>query len=200
MTAPIDFYFDFSSPYGYLAAQRIEALGAAVGRAVVWRPFLLGVVFQETGSKPLNQIPLKGDYATRDFARMARRYGVPYVVPPDFPFHSVAPCRAFYSLCDQDPVAAKGLAKALYHAAFGTGRRVSKAEVVAEVAGEQGLDADAVRAALQAPAVKERLRNEVEAARAAGVFGSPFFIVEGEPFWGQDRLADLEAWIREGGW
>ena len=200
MSAPIDFYFDFSSPYGYLAAQRIDALGEAVGREVIWRPFLLGVVFQETGAQPLTQVPLKGDYSARDFTRMARRYGVPYVMPPDFPFHSVVPCRAFYSLCDQDPAAAKGLAKALYHAAFGEGRKVSKADTVAEVAGEQGLNPDAVRASLQSPEIKERLRNEVAAARAAGVFGSPFFIVEGEPFWGRDRLADLEAWIREGGW
>jgi 2-hydroxychromene-2-carboxylate isomerase len=96
MSAPIDFYFDFSSPYGYLAAEQIDALGARHGRDVVWRPILLGVVFQQTGGQPLLNIPLKGGYARHDLARSARLLGLPFKLPDSFPFMSVAACRAYY--------------------------------------------------------------------------------------------------------
>ena len=69
---PIDFYFDFSSPYGYFASQKIEALAEKHGRTVDWHPMLLGVVFKQTGAAPLTEIPVKGPYSKRDFARSAR--------------------------------------------------------------------------------------------------------------------------------
>ena len=72
MSSSIDFYFDFSSPYGYLASEKIEAMAARHGRSVDWRPVLLGVMFKATGMAPLTEIPLKGDYSRRDLARSAR--------------------------------------------------------------------------------------------------------------------------------
>src|SRR3546814_10341238 len=90
MPTPIDFYFDFSSPYGYLASEQIEALAARHGRTVAWRPILLGVVFQQTGGQPLLDIPLKGGYARHDLARSARLLGLPFQLPASFPFPSVA--------------------------------------------------------------------------------------------------------------
>ena len=72
MAEPIEFYFDFSSPYGYLGAQRIDEIGARHGRDVAWKPFLLGAVFKTTRSEPLLGIPMKGDYARVDIPRMAR--------------------------------------------------------------------------------------------------------------------------------
>jgi len=194
------FYFDFSSPYGYLAAQRIDEVAERQGRTVAWRPFLLGVVFKQTRAEPLLNLPLKGDYARHDIARTARRLGVPFVLPQSFPFMAVASSRAFYWLHDQDPKAAWALAKALYHKAFGEGGDISRPEAVAEVAAGQGVDRDALLAALQDPAVKDRLKREVDAAVQAGAFGSPFFLVDGEPFWGVDRLPDVEAWLESGGW
>lgn len=200
MSEAIRFYFEFSSPYGYLAAQRIDAVVAAHGRSVDWRPFLLGVVFKHTGGEPLLNIPLKGDYARHDLARSARRMGVPFQLPDTFPFMAVAASRVFYWLKDRDPEAAKRLALALYHRAFGEGRDIASREAVAEVAAGQGIDRDAVLAAQQDPAVKARLKQETDDAIAAGVFGSPFFVVDGEPFWGHDRLADVAAWLDAGGW
>lgn len=200
MADPIDFYFDFSSPYGYLAAQRIDDLGARHGRQVVWRPFLLGVVFKTTGSEALLGVPMKGAYSAHDLQRSARRIGVPLIMPATFPFMSVAASRAFYALCDEDPQGAKKLAKALFHTAFGKGGDIGSAAAVIAVAESVGLDGEALGRALQDPAIKERLKAEVQAAIDAGVFGSPFFIVEGEPFWGHDRLAHLEEWLKTGGW
>ena len=85
MAAPIEFYFDFSSPYGYLAAQRIDEVAEEYKRTVDWKPFLLGVVFKTTGSVPLLNIPLKGDYARRDLARSARLFEIPFTLPKKFP-------------------------------------------------------------------------------------------------------------------
>ena len=200
MAQPIEFYFDFSSPYGYLAAQRIDQIGAAHGREVAWKPFLIGTTFGTTGSQPLLDTPMKGDYARIDMPREARRIGVPFTIPTPFPFASVAACRAFYWLEDQDSAIAKSLAKGIYRAAFGEGRDMSGAGAVVGLAGGLGVDQEALAAALKDPAVKNRLRAEVEAGTARGVFGSPFIFVDGEPFWGHDRLETVDRWLETGGW
>lgn len=200
MPEPIDFYFDFSSPYGYLAAKQIDAIAARHGRTVRWRPHLIGAAFKTTGQQPLLSIPIKGDYARIDITRTARRLGIPFHPPEQFPFLSVAAARAFYWLDDRAPDKAHALALALYDRAFGEGQGITSAESVIEVASGLGIDADELRAALTDPAVKERLKREVDAAVERGVFGSPYFIVDGEPFWGHDRLAEIETWLETGGW
>jgi 2-hydroxychromene-2-carboxylate isomerase len=94
MSAPIEFYFDLSSPYGFLAAQKIEALAAKHGRGVDWRPVLLGAMFRQTGMAPLTEIPLKGEYSKRDFARSARFHGIAgFRQPSRFPIPTQAPAR-----------------------------------------------------------------------------------------------------------
>lgn len=196
----IDFYFEFSSPYGYIASQLAEDFEKRVGRPLKWRPMLLGPVFKITGQPPLVDIPLKGDYAKRDFARSARLHKVPYEHPAKFPIGTVAACRAFYWADDQDAAKARALAKALYRAYFVEGTDIGPAAAVVEVAKSVGLDGAKLAAALEDPALKARTFKEVEAAIAAGVFGSPFFIVDGEPFWGVDRMPMIEDWIRTGGW
>jgi 2-hydroxychromene-2-carboxylate isomerase len=200
MAKPIEFYFDFSSPYGYLAAQRIEQIGEEYGREVAWRPFLLGVVFKTTGGQPLLGIPMKGDYARRDLARSARLMDIPFSMPKTFPFMSVSACRATYWLSETDPAAGKALAQALYRAAFAEGRSIADPPAVAAVAADLGLDRDEVLAAVQNPRIKDLLKREVAAAAKKGVFGSPFIIVDGEPFWGYDRLDDVDVWLDSGGW
>ena len=199
-TSAIDFYFDFSSPYGYLAAQAIDDIGARHGIDVAWRPFLLGAVFKITNARPLPHTPMKGDYLAHDMPRAARLLGVPYVLPDPFPFASVAACRAYYWLAQDDPARSRDFARAVFHGAFGEGRDMSAAEAVIEEAAKLGIDREAVAAALQDPAVKDRLRQEVDAAIARGVFGSPFFFLDNEPFWGHDRLDQVDRWLETGGW
>jgi 2-hydroxychromene-2-carboxylate isomerase len=200
MAAAIDFYFDFSSPYGYLASTQIDALAARRGRDVNWRPFLLGVVFRTTGQSPLTEQPLRGPYSRHDFERSARLLKVPFRMPEPFPFPSQAACRAVYWTGDRDAGKGKALAKAIYHAAFGEGRDVRSPEAVAGIAAGMGIDAAALKAALDDPAVKDRLRVETDAAMDRGVFGSPFIFADGEPFWGHDRLRHVERWLETGGW
>lgn len=200
MANPIDFYFDFSSPYGYLASSEIDAIAARHGREVAWRPILLGAVFKVTNQQPLPSIPLKGDYARRDLARSARLFGVPFSFPSKFPAATQAASRAFYWVQDKDHALAVQLARALYRAYFAEDRDISSPEVTADIASDLGVDRAALRAALGEPAMKERLKTEVDAALARGVFGSPYIVIDGEPFWGADRLDQVEKWLATGGW
>ena len=199
MAAPIEFYFDFSSPYGYFASHRVDDLAAKHGRTATWRPYLLGVAFGATGMKPPTEQGIRNDYAVHDFPRTARYYGVPFNLPDPFPIPGVAPSRAFYWLVDRDADGAKALARALYHAYFADGRNIADAEVVADVAAGEGHDREAVVAGLQDQAVKDRLKAETGAAIERGVFGSPYVIVDGEPFWGADRLDMVDKWLETGG-
>jgi len=198
MPAPIDFYFDFSSPYGYLASHKIDALAAKHGREVNWRPYLLGAVMKVTGQLPLPSVPLKGDYAKRDFPRSARFHGVPYRHPTNFPIASVAPTRAFYWLNAKDPRRAKELARALYAAYFLEDVDTSQAENTIAVAAKLGLPADEVRAGINDQAVKDLTKAEVDKAIARGAFGSPYIVVDGEPFWGVDRFDQIDRWLASG--
>ena len=197
--APIEFYFDFSSPYGYLAATRINVLAAHHQRRVDWRPILLGPMFKAAGTAPLLSVPLKGPYSARDIPRTARFLGIPYKQPEAFPIATQNAARVFYWLNDRDPVKAHQFAMACYSTYFAQGINISAAEKVAEIASTVGEDQAQVLAAMADPAVKERLKNEVDAALAKGVFGSPHIIVDGEPFWGNDRLEQVDAWLATGG-
>lgn len=200
MKIPIEFYFDFSSPYGYFASQKIEAVAARHGREVLWKAFLLGVAFKATGGAPLPSIPMKGSYSVRDMLRSARYLEVEYRHPGKFPISTVAPARAFYWAQSLDVRRAKELASALYRAYFVDGVDISEAENTLSVCASCGFEREAARAGMGAQAVKDRLRTEVEQGLAKGVFGSPFFIVDGEPFWGSDRLDQLDRWLATGGW
>ena len=206
MNQPIDFYFDFSSPFGYFAACEIDALGARHGRPVAWHPYLMGVAMKATGRAPLIDVPMVAEYSRRDMARCARLAGVAFQMPEKFPVAGVRPCRAYYWLearerdGEADDGAARALALALLRAYFAEGRDISDEAVVVEIGADQGVEADALAAGLGEQAVKDRLRDETDAAIARGVFGSPFVVVDDEPFWGHDRLTQVERWLETGGW
>lgn len=200
MTEPIDFYFDFSSPYGYLAAERIEAVIAPFERDIRWHPILLGVAFEKTGGAPLIEAPMKGDYARHDLARLARFQEVPFVLPDPFPIATVRAARGFYWLDEQDPAAAIDYAKAVYRAYFGEGRNIGQAEVLDGIVAGLGHDEAAFQAGVSRDDVKERLRHEIDLSIERGVFGSPFVIVDGEGFWGADRFWMIKRWLKAGGW
>lgn len=200
MPPAIDFYFDFSSPYGFLASERIEAVAARHGRNVDWHPMLLGVVFKQTGVLPLTQVPLKGDYAKRDFARSARLHGIAFCMPSVFPISTQGPARIVLWLQRARPELAVPVLHELYRAFFVDDVDISNPDRAAAVAARRGVDEAAARAAIDDPAIKDALRLENEKAIAAGVFGSPFTVVDGEPFWGVDRLDQVDRWLSKGGW
>jgi 2-hydroxychromene-2-carboxylate isomerase len=200
MAPPIDFYFDFSSPYGYLGAQRIDALATKHGRAVDWHPILLGAVFKQTGMVPLTEVPLKGEYSKRDFERSARFHGISgFRQPSRFPIPTQAPARIVVWLKKDHPALAVPAAKALFGAYFVDDVDISSPDTAVGIAAAVGVDASAARAAIDDPAIKDALKREVDAAIARGVFGSPFVVVDGEPFWGLDRFDQIDKWLATGG-
>lgn len=200
MSKTIHFYFDLSSPYAYLASEQIEALAARTGCVVDWHPIMLGFVFKVTGGAPLTSLPMKGDYSMLDFKRSAVFYDVPYLQPSVFPIASTTAARAILWAKKYANSEYIRLTKSLFQAYFQLDQDISKNEVIAPLLRASGIDADAVIAATQTDEVKGFLKAEVDAAIAHKVFGTPYFIVDGEPFWGADRLPMMERWIAKGAW
>lgn len=200
MSRAVEFWFEFSSPYGYLASHRIDAIATRHGREVRWRPYLLGVAFRKSGRGPQVDYPLLREYSLHDMQRCARLHGIAFHMPERFPVSAMAATRAFYSLVDSDATVARDLARRVYAAYFRHGRDISDPETVIDEAVAVGIDGDRLRADLQDEAVKRRAKEETEKAIERGVFGSPFVLVDGEPFWGNDRLEQVDHWLATGGW
>ncbi len=202
-TGPVEFFFDFVSPFGYFASLRVDALAAEHGRTVEWRSMLLGVsVLRVMGLKPMFDIPLRGDYLKHDAARYMRRHGIvlkrPIARPPTNPLFAG---RAFHWLRVHAPDRARDAAAALFAAYWAEDIAIESAETAADIAG-MGIAADR-RALLDGIVGGEGaalLRQEVDASIARGVFGSPSFIADGELFFGVDKLELLEQWLASGGW
>ncbi len=200
MSDSIDFYFDFSSPFSYFAAHKIDEIADANGRRVNWKPILLGPIFKATGGSSPVSYPAKGKYSIHDCERMARFMDLPWKMPENFPIFSVAAARAFYWVEGKDSDQARLLAKSLYHRLFGEGQDITSADAVADVASALHVDREELLNGISDPAIKQRVKDETDTAIERGVFGAPFFFVDGEGFWGSDRLWMVKKWLQRGGW
>ena len=198
--APIEFWFDFSSGYAYFAAREIDALGARVGRPILWRPYMLGTAFKVTGMRGLSATPVKGGYARHDWQRAARQLGIPFAPPADHPKIALPATRAFYWIEAHHPGQERPFAREVFARYYSGNLDTSDPDATAGLAATLGLPPAALRAGLEDPAIKDHTRTLSEAAVARGIFGSPFFLIDDEPFWGWDRLPMLEEWARTGGW
>ena len=200
--APVDFYFDFISPFGYFASLRIDALAAQYGRTVEWHSMLLGVsVMKVMGLKPLLDTPLKGDYIRREFARYVRRQGLVLKRRAGDAMMDPRACgRAFHWVKRHQPGRATALARALLHAYWVAGEDLSSVDATVRAAQAAGFDSTQMREAIEGEDARTLLRNAVDASLKRGVFGSPTVIVDGEPFWGVETLGSVEEWLRSGGW
>jgi 2-hydroxychromene-2-carboxylate isomerase len=199
MSAPIRFYFDFSSPYSYIASEWLDGLAARHGRAVDRQAILLGVTFQAAELKSPVSYPIKREYSLRDFARSARFHGLSCKLPDPFPIATQNAARIFWWLKDsRGDAAANDWARAGLRAVFQRGLPLNDAATLKAVAAEAGLEADEAERVWNDAPWKDRLKRANEAAIAAGVFGAPFFIVDGEPFWGNDRQPQIERWLASG--
>lgn len=196
----MEFWFDFASPYAYFASLEIETIAARHGRDVRWRPFLLGATFSITGMQPLSRTPLRGDYARLDWDRLARRRGVGFQLPTNHPALTVAPGRAFMWIEERYPDKGKTFGRLFFESYFAKGCDVSDVDTVLELAEASGVPSGALRVALTEPWLKNRFRQQTAEALARGVFGSPFFFVDGEAFWGADRIPMIDEWLATGGW
>ncbi len=194
----IDFYFDLTSPYSYVAAEQIEEIAAAGNRTVNYKPTLLGFVFKSTGNTAPMMNPAKGKYSAKDFARTARFHGLKINWPKKFPINATTASRAILQVLNTQPEKAGELTRALYKAYFVDGLDITEDDAVAQVASSIGLDGSALIADAQTDAVKEQMKAAVQESIDAGMFGAPYFVVDGEAFWGQDRMEQLRRWVAQG--
>ncbi len=188
MAVTIEFFFDISSPYSYLAATQIDRLGQRAGAPVRWRPFLLGGVFKSTGNQPPAVLPARVPYLLEDLKRWAAHYGVPFQFPSIFPMNSLHAMRALVTLEDAAvPEAAMGL----FTAYWVDNHDLTRPEVLANVLGEEPV------VLAMRPEIKQELRQSTEEAIARGAFGAPTIFVGEQMFFGNDRLPFVEAAVRQ---
>ena len=198
---PVEFYFDFISPYAYLGSSQIDALAERYGRQVDWRPVLIGVtILKIMGMKPLLQTPLKGDYLYRDAPRVARLLGVPFRHHGLKGVNSLATSRAYLWLKSRDAELARRYARAVFRTLWVESRDITSAEIAADLGETLGVPRAELVSAIESDEAKQLLKTAVDAAVAKGVFGVPYFIADGEPIWGGDRLWMLEHWLARGSW
>ena len=194
--SPIILFFDFTSPYSYLASALVEALAARHGRSVEWVPVLLGPVFAATGARPPSQQPLKAEYMARDLARSARFLGVTYHHPQPFPVATQQAARVLLGLQRaRSPLAVDWIHR-VFEAYFVDGQDISAMPVLHTVGRGLRLQPEQIDAWCAEPELKERLRANGQRALVAGMCGAPYFVVDDEPFWGVDRLPQIERWLQ----
>ncbi len=192
----LDFYYDFGSPAAYLAHTQMQRLKADTGASVTFKPMLLGGVFQSTGNRPPIACEAKGRYVFDDFMRFAKRYGVPLVRNDNFPIITTTLMRGAVALLLKNDPRYDDYLNVIYKAIWVDNRNLNDPAVVAQVLAENGFDAAALLAATQEQPVKDELKKRTEEAVGHGIFGAPSFIVNGELFWGQDRLDFVHEALR----
>ncbi|MCD0504444.1 2-hydroxychromene-2-carboxylate isomerase [Bordetella petrii] len=195
---PCEMWFDFASPYSYLAIERIQPLARQAGVTVALRPFLLGPIFQAQGwnDSPFRLFPGKGAYMMRDIARLADKYGIVYRRPSVFPRMSVLAARV--GLLGQGQSWGHAFCQAVFRANFVHDQDIQDEGAVKRLLAGLGQDGPALIEQARQESTKEALRKQVDRARQLGIFGAPTFMAGNEMFWGNDRLEDALQWAAAG--
>nr|WP_294972055.1 2-hydroxychromene-2-carboxylate isomerase [uncultured Pseudomonas sp.] len=188
MSKSVEFYFDFGSPTSYLAYTQLPAICAEAGAELVYRPVLLGGVFQATGNTSPIAIPAKGRYTMIDMLRFARRYGVPLKMNPHFPINTLTLMRAATGVQLRQPERFEALLACVFKGMWVDALNLGDPAVLGPLLAEAGFDPQALLALTAEQEVKDALKANTEVAIKRGMFGAPTMFVGGEMFFGQDRL------------
>jgi 2-hydroxychromene-2-carboxylate isomerase len=194
MAKKLEFFYDCSSPWTYLAFSRIEEVARRHGAELIWRPILVGGVFNavnpsvyESRERP---VKAKARYYQKDLQDWARLYGLKIGQPTVFPVNSVKAMRGAFVAHEHDKVSP--YSRRVFEAYWGEDRDISRDEVLRDIVSAVGLDQDEFFSKIAAPEYKEKLRANTEELIARGGFGSPTMFVDGEMFFGNDRLVLVE--------
>lgn len=197
----LDFYFDFISPYGWIGAEQVGALARRFGREVRWHPMLLKMtVIEAMGLPQPLQTPLKGPYMRRDIERSLRFHGLTLAPKARFGFSPLHAARAVLWAKRGAPDRVEALVLSLYRAHWSDGRDITAADTVLDIVASTGLPRAMAADALHSDSLRDAPKSVTVEAMAAGIFGSPTLVIDGEAFWGSDRFAMAEAWLQTGGW
>ena len=196
MARRIEFYFDCSSPWTYLAFHAVQPMAAELGAEIAWKPILVGGVCNavnqtvyDSRSKPN---PLKASYMLKDLADWAKLYGLKIVFPPTvFPVNSVKAMRGAFVALDAGKLVS--YATAAFEAYWSDDRDISKEDTLADIAAKAGLERQHFFASIETDACKARLRANTEELIKRGGFGSPTMFGDGSMFFGNDRLPLVRA-------
>jgi 2-hydroxychromene-2-carboxylate isomerase len=183
-----EYWFDFGSPAAYLAFTQLPKLEAETNSKAVYRPMLLGGVFQATGNQSPASVPAKGAYTFKDFDRFAKRYGVPFNYNTHFPINTLLLMRGAVGLQAQDPSRFMAYCSAMFNAIWVASLNMNDPGVVGKALQTAGFDPQAVAALANESTTKEALKTATQEAVTRGAFGAPTFFVDDQMFWGQDRL------------
>ncbi|CAJ0704769.1 MULTISPECIES: 2-hydroxychromene-2-carboxylate isomerase [Ralstonia] len=189
----VEFFFDVGSPYSYLAYHQLPKIAQAKGADIVWRPMLLGGVFQATGNSSPATIPAKGRYSNVDLERWAKHFGVPIQQNPHFPINTLQLMRGAVGMQLRSDAEFHRYLAAIFSAMFEHPRNLGDLQELAAVLEAAGISPALMLELVQDDRIKQTLRKTTEEAVARGVFGAPTFFVGDEMFWGQDRLHFVEA-------
>lgn len=196
MPRPVTFWFEFASTYSYLSAMRIDAEAEARGVDVIWKPFLLGPIFkaQSWDTSPFAIYPEKGENMWRDLERRAEKYAIPFDRSAEklFPQNSVLAARAAIACLHEEW--GREFCRYVFRAAFVDGRDISDPTTIADCIESAGGLVQIYMHMAHSHTQKNTLREHVEEAQSRGIYGAPSFIVDGELFWGDDRLEDALDW------
>jgi len=196
---PLRFYFDFTSTFSYIAVERIDELAKRYGRTVDWRAVSLGHLFKAQGVTPPPLIPAKFKYLKMDFIRSCQRAGLPCKLPDPFPAEVRLARQVFWRLKARDEALSHAYAKCIMSAVFGRGESVASEDEIAKACATlSGLTADDIASAAEDTAARAAVVAVLEDATADGMVGAPFVVVDGEPFWGADRLGEVEYRLSQG--
>ena len=194
MARTLEFYYDYGSPYSYLADTQVEAVARRAGANLVRKPMLLGGVFKATGNASPMTVPLKSKWATFDMPMWARHYSVPFNRNPFFPVNTLALMRG--AAAAQIDGFFERYHQAIYKAMWVDGVNLNDMGEVAKVLKAAGLDAAKIGNRIQDLDVKDRLKDTTEQAVARGVFGAPTSFVDDMMFFGNDRLPFVEMALK----
>ena len=191
----MDFFFSYGSTYTYLSVMRVEHVSVAAGVEVCWRPFHLRTITTEQNNRPFIGKPVKLKYMWRDLERRAHQHGIPFNGVPPYPVdadglaHRVGTVASTENWCPE-------YSKSLYRQWFIGHKEPGDPKQMRILLNSLGKDADAVITRADSEEIRGRLASETDVARGLGIFGSPTFAVDGEIFWGDDRLETAVGWCR----
>ena len=194
MGKKVEFFYDFSSPYTYIASTRIEQICEDNGAELEWKPFLLGGLFNETGVKPAIEIDNKFKYIKQDTRDCAGRYGVEFRFPDLFPLNSVKSMRGAFAASEKGKLVEYN--REMFRLYWTEGKDLNNEDVLRDAVRGLGIDPDWFIARIGEQEIKDRLREETAGAAKRGAFGAPTIFIDDKMFWGNDRLDYADAYLK----